>query len=240
MKKLFYVLIAVMLTAAGVNAQRPQQGRMGGQQNFMAAVNMPKEDLSLAEKTWMTKIALEEKMAYDFYYMMFNKWNEPAFMRIMNAELRHKTLMVRMLEKYGLSNPIDDSKIGQYTDNGLQRTYNSLLSKGNQSLKDAMIAAAGLEEQDYMDLQQALDTTDNADLRLAFRQMKRGSANHLRAMVFQLKNLYDYDYEPQHLDKSTFDSLMQEHRGRGQRPGMRGHGRHRGPGRGYRQGGNMN
>ena len=211
MRKLLFVVVAVMFVMVSANAQRPHKGRMAHRgQNFMACVNMPKEDLNDAEKEWMNKMALEEKMAYDFYYMMFNKWNMPAFERIMNAELNHKTLMVKMLEKYGMDNPVNDQLIGQYDDKTLQDLYNDLFSRGNTSLKDAFIAAAELEELDYLDLQKALEAADNADLRVAFTNLQRGTTHHLNAMVMQLKRLYDYDYEPKHMDKETFDKLIQQ------------------------------
>ncbi len=209
MKKLFYVLIAVMFVVVSANAQRPHRGQKHKGENLMACITMPREDLNYAEKDLISRMAQEEKMAFDFYYTMYNKWNFRMFQKIMNSELRHKSVMVQLLDKYDLDNPVNDNLIGKYSDNDLQKVYNDLLSKGNTSLKDALIAAATLEELDYVDFQKAKEATDNADLRLAFTNMQKVTEQHLRAAVRQLMRLYNYDYEPQHIDKATFDKIMQ-------------------------------
>ncbi len=223
MKRVVFLLVAAMFITLTANAQRPRRAHRGAATQNCMAVTMPKEDMNQAEKQTLTTMVQEEKMASDFYYAMSNKWNIPMFRNIMNAELRHKDILSQLLDKYDLQNPIANSNPGQYDDSGIQKLYNDLVAKGNASLKDALIAAAQLEEQDYMDLQKAIDGTDNADLRLAYQNLQRGAAHHLRAAVNQLSRLYGYTYEPQVLDKQTFDSLMVKPANRPVRrgPGMR-------------------
>jgi len=207
MKNLVYLFIGLFFFT---NAYA-QPGRMNkGRQNKMQcmALTMPKEDMNNKEKQDLLDMALEEKMAYDFYYTMYNKWNIPMFNRRMNAKMHHKNRLVQMIEKYELTNPVNDQEIGKYKNSRIQKLYNELLNKGQKSLKDALIAAANLEEMDIVALKKAIDNTDNADLRLVYKNLTRGSEHHLKATVNMLFRLYDYKYEPQYLDKKTFDEII--------------------------------
>ncbi len=178
------------------------------QQGNCVALSMAKQDLNKAEKNTLIAMAQEEKMAEDFYKAMSEQWNLPMFANIHKSEIRHKTILVGLIDKYGLENPVNDAKAGSYKNKEIQKLYNQLVSDGKKSLQDALISAALLEEQDYVDLQKAIDNTDNDDLKMAYTNLQRGTTHHLKAAVNLLKNRFGYNYKPQILPQETFDMII--------------------------------
>ena len=58
-----------------------------------------------------------------------------------------------------------------------------------------------------IDLQRAIDETDNADIQRLYENLMSGSRNHLRAYVGQIENL-GIVYEAQCLPQDEVDSIV--------------------------------
>ncbi len=65
----------------------------------------------------------------------------------------------------------------------LQALYDQLIAQGSQSLQDAFLVGAAIEEIDILDLEERIAQTDKADIQLVYQSLLQGSENHLRAFV---------------------------------------------------------
>lgn len=68
----------------------------------------------------------------------------------------------------------------------MQALYEELIAIGSESLQNALIVGANIEEIDIIDLDEAIAATDNLDSQKIYESLRKGSENHLRAFV---KNL---------------------------------------------------
>ena len=66
---------------------------------------------------------------------------------------------------------------------------------------------AAIEEIDMIDLQRAIDESDNADIQRLYENLMSGSRNHLRAYVSQIEN-QGIVYEAQYLSQAEVDSIV--------------------------------
>ena len=88
--------------------------------------------------------------------------------------------------------------------------------RGSQSSLQALYVGAAIEEIDMIDLQEAIDATDNADIQMLYENLMSGSRNHLRAYVAQIENL-GVVYEAQYLPQDEVDSIVDSPVERGHR-----------------------
>jgi len=58
-----------------------------------------------------------------------------------------------------------------------------------------------------VDIQHAIDVTDNIDVVVAYENLLEGSKNHLRAYVGALAT-QGFTYEPQFISQKLFDAIM--------------------------------
>lgn len=160
------------------------QGNCSGQDSCR---NLPKEDLSTAERDALLFMVEEEKMARDLYAAFYAKWQAPVFDRIRQSEQKHMESVGYLLEKYELKNSTTDLKAGEFSVPELQTLYQSILDKGMASVTEAYAAGALVEETDIDDLQSALkNDVDNADLTLVFNNLSAASGRHLKSFVSNL------------------------------------------------------
>ena len=114
-----------------------------------------------------------------------------------------------ILDKYEVNDPVKNDVPGLFDNQELQILYNELLQKGNESLIEALKVGALIEEVDILDLQKELDSpeVDNEDIKFVYNNLLKGSANHLRAFVKNLKVL-GFNYIPKYLDLETFTKII--------------------------------
>ncbi len=213
MKRLVFLLTALSLVF--VTYAQNSKGSVN-----CYAITMPKQDLSNTEKQALNYMRQKEKLAHDVYYTLYNKWSLPVFNNITASESRHTSIVKQLLAKYDLPDPVSDNQIGKFENAELQKLYNSLVQKGEKSLKDALEVGAMIEELDIKDLDQYLEKIDNDDIRLAFSNLRRGSTHHLKAFVWQLSRL-GYSYEPKYLSKTQFDQIINQRKQNFRRPRYR-------------------
>jgi len=162
--------------------------------------------LTDSEKADLLYMREEEKLARDVYIKLYEKWNVPIFNNISNSEQTHTDSINFLIVRYGLNDPFVN-EIGKFTNEELQALYDSLVEKGNNSLEDALIVGATVEEVDIIDLKEAISNTDKADIKTVYENLMKGSRNHLRSFVSNMKSR-GYSYSPQYLSQEEFDEIV--------------------------------
>lgn len=162
--------------------------------------------LSGAESQTLAFMREEEKMARDVYLTLNETWPQPVFSNIANSEQQHMDAMLTLIERYQLTDPALPL-VGTFSNPTLQIRYNEFIAQGQQSLTDALYAGAAIEEQDILDLQQAIAETDQPDLRQSYEHLLAGSSNHLRAFVRNIE-AQGLVYEPQFLSVEQLETIL--------------------------------
>lgn len=125
----------------------------------------------------------EEKLARDVYTVLGDEYDVAVFDTIARAESRHMASVDRLLDYYGITNPTDGDAAGYFDDQKLQGLYDDLVAKGLTSITSAAEAGITIEKADIADLDQALATTQAADITRVLQSLRNGSENHLAAFT---------------------------------------------------------
>lgn len=195
---------------AEMDAVALERGGAAGQvQDVCTCLNtqFPVENLSEAEKKALLFMREEEKLARDVYNAMYDQWGVRIFSNIAQAEQRHMDAVLCLLNKYQLTDPAGDKAAGVFQNAQLQTLYNTLLAEGKQSKAAAFTVGAKIEDVDIADLMKLRADMDNADIRAVFDELTRGSRNHLRAFVNNLKVL-NLTYTPANITQELFDEII--------------------------------
>jgi hypothetical protein len=193
--------------------------------------DLPSETLSQSETDGLLLMREEEKLARDVYQTLYEKWGLQIFANIAQSEQTHTEAVRDLLEKYNLTDPVTDDTVGVFTNETMQKLYDDLVIKGNQSETAALTVGATIEDLDINDLQKLLAETDNQDITLVYENLLRGSRNHLRAFTKQL-TMRNETYAPQYISSTDYESIQSsqpetgagQHSGEGQGKGGRGWG----------------
>ncbi|MHC4128670.1 MAG: DUF2202 domain-containing protein [Planctomycetota bacterium] len=239
-------LTGLMSATTGVaTAQGPQPGFGPGSGRCINPVPgpclLPPQDptpLGEEEQDALLGMRQEEKLARDVYLALHDMWNHQVFL-IHRAEQRHMDAMAFAITRYDLDDPVADDTPGVFTDPAFTELYDELTADGAESLLEALMVAARIEEMDIVDLREALSVTTHPDLRWAYENLMRGSRNHLRAFAGRI-DMLGGSYEAQYLTQEEFDEIAASPMERGPRqPAGRGAGRGTGAGRGWGRGQGM-
>jgi hypothetical protein len=161
--------------------------------------------LTEAEEEGLMYMREEEKLAGDVYDAMYDQWGLQIFDNISDAEVMHTDSVKTLLDRYGLDDPAAGLAPGEFTNPELQALYDELVATGSQSLTDALLVGALIEDVDIFDLQNL--ESDNPDIDLVYSNLERGSRNHMRAFVGQLER-NDVEYTPTYLSQEAFDEII--------------------------------
>ncbi len=200
-------------------------------------VTQPAGDLSDEEAEGLLYMREEEKLARDVYLTLGEQWDVQVFQNIARSEQMHMDAIATLLDRYDLEDPAAGKDVGEFTNPDLQALYEQLVAQGSESLADALKVGAAIEEIDILDLKDYIAKTDNADIQEVYEHLMAGSENHLRAFVGTLENTTGETYQPQYLDETTYNAIINSTGGPGNGHG-RGHGH--GHGRGHGPHGTMN
>lgn len=163
--------------------------------------------LSNAEKQSLAFMREEEKMAYDVYGKMEQKWGIISFQNIKQSEWTHMEAVKTLLDRYGLADPATGKAAGEFSNIVIQQLYYSLVEKGDSSELQALIVGANIEEINIRDLKEQLLSVTHLDIKQVYENLMRGSRNHLRAFVSNLA-LRGYTYLPQYLSQQEFNEII--------------------------------
>jgi hypothetical protein len=173
---------------------------LSGVQNATKTVAVKPRDLQGMRFIWE-----EEKTARDLYRSFYNETNQSIFMDLERSEQNHMDQVKSIMDRYGVSTPVPDQ--GALENQTLIQIYTDLLSRGNRSGEEALMAAATFEEISIMDLQKEIAATDNQDLIAVYQGLLAGSRKHLRSYSSALKD-QGIAYTPQYLSRAEFDQII--------------------------------
>jgi len=208
---LFIVLQVLLLGCneeeASFSPQAKNQAQTDQNEIEILVNAFPVESLSQDELTSLTFMREEEKLAHDVYFTFYNTWRLHIFNNISVSEKTHTQAVLYLLEKYGLPDPVGNNGIGVFQNQDLQTLYNQLISQGSQSILEALIVGATIEDMDIVDLGDALQYIDNQDIIYVYNNLTKGSRNHLRSFYSQLIK-QGYFYEAQFIEQSELEEIV--------------------------------
>ena len=205
------LFIAVFsLFAFGANSRAQRNNCYG----YNLIADLPKSDLSGEEKNGLILMREEEKLARDVYTTLGDKWGIPIFYNISRAEQVHTDAVKALLDRYGIEDPVKDDATGVFTSPELAKLYNDLVQKGSSSLMDALEVGATIEDLDIHDLNNLLAKTDNEDIIVTYKNLNKGSRNHMRAFSRQIWNRGGA-YEPRFISRAEFNNITSSQHERG-------------------------
>lgn len=169
---------------------------------------MPAGELSDAEAAALLFMREEEKMAHDVYVTLYDIWGQQTFINISGAEQTHTDAVKTLINRYGLEDPAGTNGVGIFINPDLQALYDQLIAQGSQSLTDAFLVGAAIEEIDILDLEERIAQTDNADIIMVYENLLKGSSNHLRAFVSAMTRQTGEAYHPQYMSQDAYDAII--------------------------------
>jgi len=181
--------------------------------------NLPK--LTQQEINDLIFLREEEKLARDVYLKMYDLYKHRVFANISRSEERHTEAVKRVLQMYNIPDPVDRDVRGVFKNPELQKMYNDLVAQGSKSLVDAFKVGALIEEWDIADLEEKKKHTNNPILLRLYNNLERGSENHLRAFMMNLRRM-GADYQPKYLSIEKFNEILSKNPFKGKGRG-RGH-----------------
>jgi hypothetical protein len=180
--------------------------RLVGNLLDQALTQIPKSELSEAEKAGLLQMREEEKLAQDVYTTLAASWMQTrTFQNISSSEASHTESVRVLLERYQVPDPAL-KEVGKFTSAAMQTLYEQLVTQGKTSLVAALQVGLEIEELDIADLQTHLTQVDQDDIRLVYQELERGSRNHLRAF-FNALNTAGGTYTAKHLSQAAFDEI---------------------------------
>lgn len=163
------------------------------------------ETLSADERNSLIFVREEEKLARDVYTFLYGKWKSRIFQNIAASEQQHMDAMGDLLAKYQIPDPVTEPN--KFTNPELQVLYDDLVAKGSVSLTEALRVGATIEDKDIFDLNKDLLLIDNADIRLVYGNLLKGSKNHLVAFYSNIVRSGE-SYSPQYITQGEFDAIV--------------------------------
>jgi len=168
---------------------------------------LPKQALSPQEKEGLLYLREEEKLARDVYLFLGEKFNARAFLNIAESEETHMAYVKVLLDKYGIPDPVGSNPRGVFTNPEFAKLYRELTQQGSVSIGEAFKVGMLIEELDLADLDRVLKETDNADIRVMYQNLAKGSRNHLRAFSRQIER-EAVTYKPVHISPSLYSKIL--------------------------------
>jgi hypothetical protein len=140
--------------------------------------------LSKEEKATLLFMREEERMARDLY-LRFNKeyarYGVLIFGNIASSEQKHMDAVKRLLDKYGLTDPVGNNAIGEFDNTELAALHESLLTQGLMSVKEAFKVGVQVEKTDILDLAKAIAESDERCIDKVYLNLLEGSVRHRSA-----------------------------------------------------------
>ena len=207
------ITIAGLLLISALPAQAQRRGGrnarpgMGGGICWNLLNSVPKGELDSNEAAGLTYLREEEKLARDVYLALYSKWGAPIFGNISVSENRHSSALKLLLDRYGLADPAENAATGHFKDSALQALYADLTAQAEASLSAALRVGATIEDLDFHDLGNAITATDNEDLKIVYRNLQRGTQNHMEAFLCQL-DAEGETYTAQYMDPEILDAML--------------------------------
>lgn len=137
----------------------------------------------------------EEKLARDVYLAIAEMYDIRSFSNIAESEQTHMDAVGRLLEQYGLEDPVADDVPGVFESAELQSLYDEMIERAEQSAGEAVLIGMMIEDLDIADLNRLIGETEEQSIKFTYEQLLKGSLNHYQAFSRQLSR-YGLRYEP--------------------------------------------
>ena len=115
--------------------------------------------------------------------------------------------VLSLLTKYAIPDPVGDNGPGEFTNSDLQQLYTTLVTRGSNSVNDALIVGATIEDLDIFDINNGLKLIDNQDISVVYNSLAKGSRNHLRSFYSNIIAA-GITYSPQYISQEEFDAII--------------------------------
>jgi len=185
------VLTGLLLTGCAAVAEGARSGgrgqgavKGGGAATGTLAPTVALDADEIADLVFMRQ---EEKLAHDVYVALYETWGQRIFANIASSEQTHSQAVARLLDRFGIEDPVAGAATGVLADPELQALYNQLVAQGQTSLEEALRVGVAIEELDIIDLQESLERTDVAEIERVYTSLLNGSHNHLNAFTSTLE-----------------------------------------------------
>ena len=173
-----------------------------------------------AENAGIIFMREEEKLARDVYLQLAELWGMNIFSNITRSEDTHMDAVLTLIDMKGLADPVLGMEVGEFQDQELQTLYNELVARGSESLADALLVGAAIEEIDILDLQKFLAETEDESISEVYQNLLKGSINHLQSFVRTYERQTGEQYLPQYLTEEAFQELLSMASSRGNGAGQ--------------------
>ncbi len=219
----------VATSANGVSTSTDDDGATAIETETLASEldALPVSDLTQDEIDGLAFMREEEKLAGDVYVALYDQWGLDIFSNISEAESTHTAAVKTLLDRYNIDDPAAGLARGEFTNPEIQALYDNLVETGSQSVVDALLVGALIEDLDISDLQDR--ATQTPDIDLVYDNLERGSRNHMRAFIRQLE-AQGVDYTPIYLSQDEFDEIVSTPTEQGSGHGGQGGGHGQGQG----------
>ena len=192
--------------AVSENVVRVFENLLAGSQRHLDAFNSHMEifltdlvtvstpvTLTTAEETAIIHMREEEKLAFDVYTHFYEFFPVNPLENIIPSEEKHMAAVKRLVDCFGLVDPVGENGLGVFSDPDLQIIYDELTSSENPSWKEMLDAGVAIEELDIADLEMYLDplapVAVSENVVRVFEYLLAGSKRHLDAFNRQLEKL---------------------------------------------------
>ena len=182
-------------------------GLIAGQGTNSTSVSSTKSVDKVEEKDLLF-MREEEKLARDVYIFAYSQWGNTVFDSISESEQEHTDKILALLVKYNLEDPALEAE-GEFNDEELQHLYNDLIGEVQNSEISALYVGTAIEEIDMIDILDAIERTDNRDIKTVYENLLDGSKSHLRAYVNALA-AKGITYEPRFIDLDFYNEIIAE------------------------------
>jgi len=123
----------------------------------------------------------EEKLARDVYLTLSEDWPVPIFTNIGESEQRHMNAIKTLIERYGLTDPIEDDTVGVFPTEYFTNLFDQCVADGSGSLEEALAVGVSIELLDIEDIEKAVEEASMQAVKRVFGNLLEGSKNHLSA-----------------------------------------------------------
>ena len=176
--------------------------------NTIVDANENRENgLSESENEWLLLMREEEKLARDVYSYLYEVYNQNIFWNIDDAEEKHKSAVLPLLEQFWLEDPIFDDTPWIFNSTEMDKLYKDLTEAWDVSLVEALKIGMTIEDLDIKDLNELLAGTTNEDIIRVYDNLLKWSYNHLRAFMKNLERK-GWTYTPQFISQEEFDEIL--------------------------------
>ena len=165
--------------------------------------------LTDAEINGIITLREEEKVAYDVYMYLYEKYDNIVFKNIALNEKDHMMKIKELINTYNLNDPVSgtEDQRGVFENKKMKALYDEMIMAGNYGVVDAMRAAARFEETDIQDLLNYIAVTSDPTVLAVYQILESGSEDHLRALVKYIRE-EGISYKPSVLSKEEYDRIM--------------------------------